>query len=96
MSQIVRYHILSSVFAAKCEEDGDDETATLLRAQGKLRLATMDAAELSELADCLASKEHPAAQLFDDLVITNRKLQKPPFDWLQDITPKPKPTWSVN
>ncbi len=90
LSDLVRYHIQCSIYAAMAESNGFAEEAERLRAQGNLRLMVMSEAELWQLAETFESiPSRPAEALFAEYKQQIAEQKKNSDDWVDSITSKP-------
>lgn len=89
-SNLVRYHVQSSIRAAIAESSGYKEEAERLRAQGNLRLVVMTEEELQELAQMLSYyPSRPPQVVYYELKAAVEDQVKTARRWVGSLTVKP-------
>lgn len=90
VSNLVQYHIESSINAAIAEASGYREEAERLRAQGSLRLVVMSDGELRELAQMLSYyPSRPPEVVYFELKAAVAEQVRTARQWVGLLTAKP-------
>ena len=86
MGNLLKYHIQQGVQAAIYEMRGMNSELPRLRAQAKLRIATLDNNELYRLADMLSPNKTNIDLKYQQLVQQRDLIIRTANDWIDDLS----------